>query len=541
METERKGNGREIEKENNIDKKINADLIGDQFIDNLIVLVQCFSSLSDKQVRQFLTNPENQDILNTCRAKLIYRYYSVVGEIRKDKRKLSAKDFRTNRRKYIKKLLTPLHKLTKLNPSIYFDTAPFGPFIPEWIWLDREINRDNLIYDRQNYHIDLPEKSRHFDPYVRNVYIHSKRTSISKIYEECLPTVTKDTIKSKDLLNQILVCFTIKRALNGDKKAIEKLHKLYEDTAINIATKMAYKRGLRDHIEDIKQEAEILLRLIISGFSPEEIVNYLQSDEKDQLLPLWIEKFYFWYLSEYIPQEIRKIQKCPEKYVPKRIQRIMKLPADVCGLKFVPILLNVYTPIQYNTSFKDTPKRVMRFNSYSFRPNKDTNLTTWLFGTGRGDMKSKLRQLISKSIDDYWKMKKEIPHELIEGKEDLNYRPLRLKTGFVCKQCKQNVLAYKQPNKCAEHDENQKIPIKRGRVGKKDKTSLDEKTLEMARNKLMESNIFKRNKKRCIEIVIQKLKGIGHNRHDFSYDSIAKKYNLTKRQVINICNKAKTP
>ncbi len=537
METERKGNGKEIEKENNIDKKINADLIDDQFIDNLL---QYFSSLPDKQVRQFLTNPVIQDVLNECRAKLIYRYYSVVGEIRKDKRKLSAKDFRTNRRKYIKKLLTPLHKLTKLKPSIYIDTAPLGPFIPEWIRLDREINRDNLIYDRQNYHIDFPEKGRHFDPYVKNVYIHSKRTSISKIYEEWLPTVTKDTIKSKDLLNQILVCFTIKRALNRDKKAIEKLCKLYEDIAIKIAAKMAYSRKIQDYIKDIKQDAKILLRLIISGFSPEEIVNCLLSDEKDQLLPLWIEKFYFWYLSEYIPQEIRKIQKCPKKYVPKRIQRIMKLPADVCGLKFVPILLNVYTPIQYNTFFEGTPKRVMRFNSYSFIPNKNTNLTTWLFGTGRGDMKSKLRQLISKSIYDYWKMKKGIPHELIEGKEDLNYKLLRFKTGFVCKQCKQNVLAYEQPKKCVEHDENREIPIKRKRAGKKDKTPLDEETLEMARNKLMESNIFKRNKKRCIEIVIQKLKGIGRNRHDFSYDSIAKKYNLTKRQVINICNKAKT-
>jgi hypothetical protein len=138
-------------------------------------------------------------------------------------------------------------------------------------------------------------------------------------------------------------------------------------------------------------------------------------------------------------------------------------------------------------------------------------------------------------------MKKEIPRELIEGEEDLNYRPLRLKTGFVCKQCKQNVLAYGQPKKCVEHDENREIPIRRERAGKKDKTPLDEEILEMAKNKLMESNIFKRNKKRCIEIVIQKLKGIGCNRHDFSYDSIAKKYNLTKRQVINICNKAKTP
>jgi hypothetical protein len=30
--------------------------------------------------------------------------------------------------------------------------------------------------------------------------------------------------------------------------------------------------------------------------------------------------------------------------------------------------------------------------------------------------------------------------------------PIKLRDAYVCKECKKSVLAYKQPNKCKEHD-----------------------------------------------------------------------------------------
>lgn len=536
-------------------KKEKDDVITDAGIDDIVSRIQnirskCPQSVAYKAIKAL------EPFLEPCRIRLIDEYFSVVAEIEKDKKRLS----RTERQDYLKRLLTPLIKLNRLHPSgenPYLKHDATYPFIEEKIWIDKEIDIESLHYDKQRYSIDF-EYSKplsYFDPDARNItiwdeyreYINKKkkkdaeakvrgikfrpitpinagRTSLRELYKKWLPTLTPDKIKSTDMLDQMLVCFTIKRALNGDEKAIDKLYSIYENGAIGTAVNMANKRKLnKDDINDLKQEAKILLRFLISGFRPEDIINSLLDGKLK--MPLQVENFYLWYYSDPVPKELDKIIKRPNK-----LDRIE-----------IDYLLNPISIMDAYTFWQGTPKRVMKFNSNSFRPRKKTHLTTWLFGTGRVDMKSKLCQLISKSIDDYWKMKKEIPHELIEEKENLNYRPLRLKTGFVCKQCKQNVLAYEQPKKCVEHDENREIPIKRVRAGKKDKTPLDDETLEMAKNKLMESNIFKRNKKRCIEIVIQKLKGIGRNQHDFSYDSIAKKYNLTKRQVINICNKAKTP
>ncbi len=425
------------------------DVITDDLINDMVSCIDVIRSKhSQTDAYQFikLLNP----ILEPFRIKLIGEYFQVVAEIEKDKRRLSP----AGRRTYLTRLLTPLIKLNSLHPSgknPYLEPDGTYPFMEEKIWIDKEINIKELQYDKQKYSIDF-EYSKPFDwfdPDAPNItiwdeyraYIDKKekkdseakargikfipiapldegKTSIRELYKKWLPTLTEDKIKSDDLLDQILVCFTIKRALNGDEKAIEKLYNLFENTAVGIAVNMALKRQIaKSYIwdgkegGDFKQEARVCLRFLIAGSKPEDIVSSLSKGEK---VPLQIEKFYFWYYSDYVPKELDRIM----KHSSNRLDRLE-----------IDYLLNPIAPIDDYTSWQNTPKRIVKFNSGSFRPGGGTHyFTTWLFGTNRNYMQGRFCQVISERIDCYWKMKKEVlwnPSDLdqLEQEESSNDTP----------------------------------------------------------------------------------------------------------------------
>jgi hypothetical protein len=237
--------------------------------------------------------------------------------------------------------------------------------------------------------------------------LNAGRTSVEELYKKWLPELTQGKMKSKDLLDQILVCYTIKRALNGDQKAVDKLYSLYESAAIRRAEKMAKKRRINMRAEklnisktddisetdDISHEAKRVLYSLISGSKPEYIINsLLAEDSEHSKIPLSVEIFFFWYYSDYVPKEIDKIMK--------------RQPGKLDGLD-IDYFLNPVAIIDAYTFWQNSPKRARKFNSDSFRPNKETNLTTWLLGTETNYMQGKLCQLISDEIDSYWKMKEE--------------------------------------------------------------------------------------------------------------------------------------
>ena len=473
-----------------------------------------------------------EPLLEPFRIKLIDEYSAVVAEIEKDKKRLSPAE----RQNYLTRLLTPLIKLNSLHPSgknPYLKHDATYPFIEEKIWIDKEINIKELHYDKQKYSIDFEYSKplNWFDPDAKNIIIWNEyrkhankkkkkdaeakkkgikfrpitpidegKTSIRELYEKWLPTLTEDKIKSNDLLDQLLVCFTLKRALNGDGQATGKLYSLFESAAIGIAMKMAKKRrifGSGININDIKQEAQMCLTFIISGFKPEGIIDLLSRGEKT---PLQIEKFYFWYYSDYVPKELNRIMKRP----PDRLDRVE-----------IDYLLNPVSPVDDYTSWQNTPERIVKFNSGSFRPGKGTRyIAAWLFGTKRNYMQGRFCQLISEKIDCYlnpWKKGKEIYYDFSgENADEESIRNLKIKKQV------ENAIIEKWKEQAEE---------------------IGDERIEEAINILSRKNIFKRtpqrNVQRNIEIVTLKLKG-------FSYSEIAKKYDITKRQVINICNKVKS-
>lgn len=477
-----------------------------------------------------------EPFLEPCRIKLIDEYFSVVAEIEKGKKRLS----RTERQNYLTRLLAPLIKLNYLHPSgenPYLKHDATYPFIEEKIWINKEIDIEGLHYDKQRYSINFEYSNplSYFDPDARNItiwdeyreYINKKKkkdaearargikfrpitpidagkTSLRELYKEWLPTLTQDKIQNKDLLDKILLCFTIKRALNGDKKAIGKLYTLYEKTAIVIAVNMAKKCGLNDDINDVKQEAKELLRFIISGFRPENIIKSLSDRNRIPFkIPLWTENLYFWYLSDHVPKEIDRIMK--------------QSPKNLDGIEF-DYLLNPISIIDAYTFWQGTPKMVRKFNSYSFRPNKENGISAWLFGKkalpkkGKdyGYMMGKLPQLLKEVFKKYTKK--------IEGTN--NYSFLDSEPGTEDENT-QHLKIKNQVEKATFRKWKKQGEIHGSSV------YIDDEKIEKAINILIAKGISKRD----AEIFFKnRLKG-------FSQTAIAQEYELSRKTIYRIIKK----
>lgn len=370
--------------------------------------------------RKMLSRPE---------AELVINYLKIVEKVKKDKG-LSDDD-------KLKQLLTSLDLLHKI--SLFDEPIPFTS---NSINIDLELDRENLHYDEEKYYIDLPP-SMVLSPMLQNIFLTQKfhkdlkrrwpdlhitegKASLEDLHKEWFPGLTQETMKSRDLLDQLLVLHTIKLALNGDEKAIEKLYSLYENSAEGLAITVARKFRLSSEMEDIKQTAKLNLKWLISGYNPEYILKKLLDDRSDEILPKlpkWVRDFYLYYLLEYLPTEIRKnlkgsgmldtftqflsnIPAQKENIRKKRDEVIqtLKVRRTFLGLEWLG-MFNLYSPINAGTLWKNTPKRINRFNSYCFRPGRNPNgriikmgpkynLTTWLFGTQGKRQYGKLYQLL---------------------------------------------------------------------------------------------------------------------------------------------------
>ena len=340
-----------------------------------------------------------------------------------------------------------------LVPLVFYNTLdPFGnpiPFVDESVDIERELDLERLFYDMERYDFGLtdrghgPEENTLLSP-SSPIWIREKFESglkiqegdaadsiftagmvpLEELYEEWLPSLDEEKIQSKDLLDQVLVAFTIKKAQNGDKKAIETFYRLYRDAAEELAIKFACnfkvcllgkERVQRSQwqamVDGLIAEAQQFLRFVITGFSLKDIINQLgvpddpfidipYTERVIKAIPPWVKHFYVDYLAEYIPMRMKKnIRKTQRNQ--DLIEELSKLPGDGgrnqvenaikilktqnAFLDFHGIgMLNPYAAFQANIRWKPR-KRINRFNSYSFRLGLKKmgprwNLTTWLFG-----------------------------------------------------------------------------------------------------------------------------------------------------------------
>jgi len=439
-------------------------------------------------------------------------------------------------------LIEPLKELDDLLTPLHFEGKHYErwdgtyPFTQERIWKD-ELDLDHLHYDRDNYYIDWCENERIPKRRGPRIWIYDTEEEIQlrnerrkqreiegrkcepefishdypgDLYQDWLPTLDAEKIQSKDLLDQVLVCYTIKRAINGDKEAFKQLYNLYEVAATRLAAKFAYRHKLSDY-DEIQSTSKAFLAFIIKGFSPGRIIKDSLCNDKETILylPGWIKDFLIYYFSQHLPPmledtliEIGSVQRETQ-------------PNRFTSLYFTLLAISSpYTTIS-DIPWNDSPVRVRRFNNYCFRPGivklgPRRNLTTWIFGR-RNEIETLTKadregDTTGKAWQPYGKL-----YQLLRDK----YKPL------VKKRKKDKSFSFRE-------------------VGKKEALSFVanakfQKKLDLVEETLSEAGITHRN----IEIYSKwKLEPITHNHHVTQLE-LAKEYDLSPRHIKRICKECK--
>lgn len=365
--------------------------------------------------------------------KEIDRFRLIAKEI-SEKNNLSRND-------RFKKLLEPIKNLNELVLLV----RP-TPFIDESINLTRDVDLANL-----QYHSSYIIPSGILDPYVPSIYLtennpfysrneslsqddlsdtDEKRceektmmffgggTSLNDIHKKWLSTITEKTIHSKDLLNQILVAYTIKKAQNpyipwmdlecygeniivtntemdfpNENTSVEKLYAIYENTTKALAIKYFEKKinvsGQLAKKEDTVKDALCYLRLIITGFNPQSILEKLLNNKDNSLsCPFWVKDFYIEYFTK--------------NALPKIAQFMNRMKSTLQNKKIVvEVLLNILfdqnSLITAGAEWDEKEKTTHQFNNYVYHSDKMgpySNFTAWLLGTPRQPRSGKVYQLL---------------------------------------------------------------------------------------------------------------------------------------------------
>ncbi len=363
------------------------------------------------------------DAWSCMTAGLIKSYLLAAGEVRNDKRR-GPKVRRAN----LQRLLPPILLIQKAhsirlrgkekeNPyriNNRSNSRSYFPFIADdHINTKEEIDLSKLHYNRKKYFID-PHSfcGEFFDTISARITLYDvpeskeARLTFHNCYLRKLPMITQDTMKSTDLLEQLIVTYTIKQALNGDTEARSKLIELYVWKAmkeIRIALKNREEKGLpvpQFNSRDLSRE---FLDFLLGGlYQPEDLIKYLQSEtvaERSQF-PLWTEKFFIWYFVEYLPPYLESVAQNPGSVDPDNVMAMM----------------SPYSLIHAGLRWKHPQyKYARRFLSYCYRPQKDLNLTTWLFAPfpyGR------FRLLLQERINEEEKPKGLILQTINDGQDD---------------------------------------------------------------------------------------------------------------------------
>lgn len=378
------------------------------------------------------TNPSQIPLFslkNLQKTEWIMEYLSIVNELKADnKLPIESK---------LQKLLTPLCKLQSVDDSDYPDCK--YPFVDDsYIDLENELDLEILTPNPEKYSIIgdfILNKFGHLRTDYELISLNDNAPSPRSIHQiwgqwrdheickhlnqqndagfeandedlerirnrllsgkqpiEPYWKLDQEIMKSGDLLDQILICYTIKRALNGDKTAITKLCSLYEKTAIDRPLNFSGRLEVKYPSEDLKPITLNLLRLIIRGFKPADMLKAMLEGEKISPegvpWPKWITDFFVYYYLEYIPSLLR------DKPAFSIILETLLDPATI---------INNDTSWQKITGKGDLSKIINRFNRFAFRPGivkmgPRKNLTTWLFGVEGKRQYGKLYQLLKEIL-----------------------------------------------------------------------------------------------------------------------------------------------
>lgn len=470
-------------------------------------MIYCGQSAIICDTEKEMETKADADIINRIRMRFMLRedgerhvreYLQAVEEIRTDDDNLSLEQ-------KLGRLLSPLLEM------IHADSPKFNNYVQvvdeEYIDLKNEIDTESLHYEDEKYSIDNPintgdqwlletnipaislsDKYEGYLTYCRDIepvseadfediykntvivtHIEDSRwknipaslfdpltkLTLKEVQELWLSSLTEKSIAVQDLLQQVLVCYTIKRAQNGHEGSARKLFSLFEDRvklefdeegriAINKHTVRNIKRligstlhadleGIDSYDRDIIGAARGYLWLILTGFNPRQIVDGIMKENENYPVPKKIKDFYLKYFSEEVPNEllettrelyryevifflcdglIRQLKGRSDKIsdADERLKKLENVKRQIewtindLGLT-VDTLLNPYHPIMEGY-WLDGKGKARWFNNYCYRPNKRGNLTVWLFGPKGNPEYGKVHQLVRDEL--YEKIGKDI-------------------------------------------------------------------------------------------------------------------------------------
>ncbi len=291
--------------------------------------------------------------------------------------------------------------------------------------LDEELDLDKLHwgdYSIKTMKLYSPEMPQIIEDHDKTIDITINKIpetfSLEEYYELKINTISSEMLRnSKDLLDNILIIYTIKRAQNGDEKAVKVLFNCYEDSAEGLAVKFIKQRvenlntkffnpNGQISIESAKAIVRDILELLLRGDRPSLLYKSLDKTKEDKpdvgmllhrrIYDILMESYNGGYMALittiktiYSQNLIFKRQMSNINYQMNKAIESQKESIELEYLaKIFSLSLHQINWVSMNTLTATamlTPYNSAvyspSFNKAVFKPSKKCNLTTWLFGS----------------------------------------------------------------------------------------------------------------------------------------------------------------
>lgn len=306
--------------------------------------------------------------------------------------------------------------------------------------LERELDVSRLISGKYSFEIQndifcrIPKKVEEDNLIILE---NGRKLSLAELYEEWIARKANNPqandLASKDLLENILIIYAIKKAQSDDPRAINLLVRCYEKKTRSLARKfLAEKRATykgQDFspygiltIEDAEQVALYALHTLICGDDPVNLIKYIGKKPKEKPEPelMLNRKIDDIFLSSYeskiedLSASIKKLRLADGNFRNKikdlnYKKKMSKLEKRMYYCKKIILLsLEHLRKVDYIhlavTSDFDSKSFIMNsryFNKWAYRPTKNSNLTVWLFG----EKNNKFRGLMWQKLNDWFRSK----------------------------------------------------------------------------------------------------------------------------------------
>jgi len=283
--------------------------------------------------------------------------------------------------------------------------------------IDQEIDVNNCttneMLELPRYLGEEPHRFRVVECHTKCITKGNRTYSLREYYDEIKVDIDKSWLKSKDLLQNILIIYLIKRCQRGDNYAFEKLFSFYVDTAKHLAIRFISNKAKNYNLDGrfndggaLSQDSAVsaseqILSLLLKGDNLDNLFKYLNKDRADKKEINFLNKKPYDALNESYETMFIMINGVYEglknklKFLEaktKDIRHRLKKATGTSRLNYAEKLwkmshyilssADLHSAMFLMLNPTDLIKLSPKHNKWLFRPTTKGNLTTWLFGSG---------------------------------------------------------------------------------------------------------------------------------------------------------------